>query len=473
MHKYKYLMQNTILLTISQFGSKFLAVILVPLYTSVLSTEDYGIADIVTTSVTLLIYICTFYIGSAVLRFSLEKPKHAKYTLKIALKILSYGSLVVLLGLFVLWQSNLLEVSNYVFIFVLGLFIAEGLEGILYQYLRGIDKVKVMAICSFASTLFRLFATLITLLALKWGVFGYLFSMVVGPLLASLIGLFFCRDVETEPLSESDVKCLQKEMIAFSIPTAISQLGWWINNSIDRYIVVWLKGAALNGIYSMAYKIPSIMSMICNIFCQAWGISAIKEFDEQDKDGFYANVYSAFNAGLSIVCVLIILFNVPISIILFKNDFITAWRYSSFLVLAMEFSGLASFLSGIFGAVKKNSILAYSTAVAAIINILLNIILIPKLGGSGAAIATGISFYACFMVRLVLSRKYIRFKHNFVADHIVYLLIIVQIFMEHTQNHCYWGQILVVMIILGIYRQYLAVYISKVHSILKKYKVVK
>ena len=69
MHKYKYLMQNTILLTISQFGSKFLAFILVPLYTSVLSTEDYGIADIVTTSVTLIIYICTFYIGSAVLRF--------------------------------------------------------------------------------------------------------------------------------------------------------------------------------------------------------------------------------------------------------------------------------------------------------------------------------------------------------------------------------------------------------------------
>lgn len=55
--KYSYLAQNTLLLTLSSFGSKFLAFFLVPLYTNVLTTSDYGIADIVTTSVTLLIYV--------------------------------------------------------------------------------------------------------------------------------------------------------------------------------------------------------------------------------------------------------------------------------------------------------------------------------------------------------------------------------------------------------------------------------
>ena len=67
-------------------------------------------------------------------------------------------------------------------------------------------------------------------------------------------------------------------MRKYAIPAMFGQLGWWINNSIDKYFVVWLQGAAANGIYSISYKLPSIMSMICNVFGQAWGISAIRDF---------------------------------------------------------------------------------------------------------------------------------------------------------------------------------------------------
>ena len=71
--KYKYLGKNTIIFALSSFGTKFLSFLLVPLYTNVLSTSEYGIADLITTTATLAIFVLTINISEAILRFALNK----------------------------------------------------------------------------------------------------------------------------------------------------------------------------------------------------------------------------------------------------------------------------------------------------------------------------------------------------------------------------------------------------------------
>ena len=71
-NKYRDLSKNTILFTINSFGSKIISFLLVPLYTYVLSTSDYGTADLVTSTVSLLVPVLTLNVQDAVLRFSLE-----------------------------------------------------------------------------------------------------------------------------------------------------------------------------------------------------------------------------------------------------------------------------------------------------------------------------------------------------------------------------------------------------------------
>ena len=240
-------------------------------------------------------------------------------------------------------------------------------------------------------------------------------------------------------------------MIAYSIPTAISQLGWWINNSIDRYFVLFMKGSALNGIYAVSYKVPSIMAMICNIFCQAWGISAIKEFDPEDSDGFYGKTYELFSGFLSFACAGLILINIPISKILFAKDFFEGWRYSSLLVLGMAFSGQASFFSGIFGAVKKNKVVATSTLASAAVNVVFNAALIPQFGAMGAAIATALSFYVVWIIRLIFARKHVHFKVNLIRAHIVVHYLAFQI-MFGVYDEVMLGQIIVIVLIIVLYK---------------------
>ena len=75
MKKYSYLLKNIGLLALSSFGTKVLSFLLIPLYTSVLSTSDVGIYDNYTTTVTLMLSVLTMNVSEAVMRFTLDPKK--------------------------------------------------------------------------------------------------------------------------------------------------------------------------------------------------------------------------------------------------------------------------------------------------------------------------------------------------------------------------------------------------------------
>lgn len=462
--KYGYLAQNTLLFTISSFSSKLLTFFLVPLYTNILTTEDYSTADIISTSAMILVYVFTLNISSAVLRFAIDSKESKQRVLSYGLKVMFIGALIVLFGLLVSWWLDLIKWAGYCYIFLFLIYIADALQTIFYQYLRAIDRVKTMTVAAIISTFIRLLSCVVTLTVFKMGVVGYLLSMFIGPIASVLVSLKGVLPFKKDEIDKEYEKSLHKNMLNYSIPLIFNQLGWWVNNSINKYFLIWLKGAALNGIFAVSYKISNLMSMLCNIFCQAWGISAIKEFDKNDKDGFFAKVYGAFSAGLAISCSALVLINLPLSKILFAKDFFEAWKYSSLLVFAMQFSGLSSFLGGIFSATKKNKSLATTTFISAIINIIFNLLLIPKFAATGAAIATAVSFYVGWLLRLLFSRKYMKFKINLVRDHLVYFLIIVQIILEQTASHMFIAQGFVFVAICLLYFKQLKMYYEKITS---------
>ena len=84
--KYKYLWKNTLIFAISSFSTKFLSFLLVPLYTSFLSTAEYGKIDLITTTSTLLVYVLTINIADSVLRFTIENVKESEKILAVGLK---------------------------------------------------------------------------------------------------------------------------------------------------------------------------------------------------------------------------------------------------------------------------------------------------------------------------------------------------------------------------------------------------
>jgi O-antigen/teichoic acid export membrane protein len=241
-------------------------------------------------------------------------------------------------------------------------------------------------------------------------------------------------------------------MTVFSFPLIFNVLAWWINNASDRYILTWISGVAASGIYAVAYKIPNILSVFQSIFYQAWSISAVKEFDRDDTDGFNGNVYTLMSFSMSAACSGLLILNVPISGFLYGDAFLDAWKYAPPLLLSVVFNAMSLFIGGIFTAVKDTKTLATTTIFGAVFNTVLNFILIPRFSAYGAAIATLAGYIAVWIMRYGILRKHIRIRVNLLREMAVSLLLIVQMVLAFRGTTYVIGQILIFLMIIWLYR---------------------
>ena len=146
------------------------------------------------------------------------------------------------------------------------------------NYTKGIGKVSYYSITRVLNTAIVIFCNLLFLLQLKIGVQGYLLSMIIGYLVSSafiIIATKAWRDVALPGKLDSD---LTKKMIKYSLPLIPNSLSWWISNSSDRYILAFFRSMSDVGIYTVSYKIPSIITVVSNILMNAWEISAVDDF---------------------------------------------------------------------------------------------------------------------------------------------------------------------------------------------------
>ena len=466
--KNKYLVKNTLIFGISSFGSKILSFLMVPLYTSVLTTAEYGTIDIINTTAILVAYVFSINIYGGVLRFAIDKKGNDRLAiLKFGLKILAIGS-TILLFLTLIVKYLLLNKwdNNYYFIFYY--FIFSTLYQILSSYLRADNKIKEVAIAGVINTIVLIACNLIFLLLVKLGITGYLLSSILAPFIACLYeGVRIKASWKT--LFESKIDRHTKEnIIKYCIPLVFNNLALWINAYLDRYYVTMMCGIDQNGVYSIANKIPTILATCYSIFSDAWTLSAIKDFDKEDKDGFFIGTYNSYSAFIVFTCSILIILNVPLAKVLYSRDFFEAWKYSSILLLSTMFNALTIFLGSIFSAIKRTSTIAYTTIVSALVNIILNVLLIPIFGALGAAIATVVAYVVIWAMRLKIVRKYITLRVNLIRDIVAYCLLGVQVFLEHYYaNHFYIGQILILLILLYLYKNHIVAIISIFNQKLK------
>lgn len=453
--KYKYLTKNTALFAISSFGTKILSFLLIPLYTNILTTSEYGIADIITTTGTLIMYICTLDVADGVLRFVLDNQESKDKILSFGMRVLLFGSLVSVFILSIMWFLGFFNwpIGYYIFIFLYFFFNAT--YEITSKYLRAVEKVVDVATAGLISSAGIIAGNILFLLVFKIGLYGYLIALIMGPLLGTVYCMIRSGFRLSETVKYKYDKPMQQEVLGYCIPLIFNNLALWVNAFLDKYFVTAICGSAENGIYAVASKIPNILSMCYVVFSQAWTLSAIKEFDKDDKDGFFSTTYNLFNAFIVIACSGIILLNVPLARFLYAKDFFEAWRFSSILLLSVMFNSLTAFLGGIFSAAKKSKVIATTTILSAVANTVLNILLIPKLGALGAAIATAAAYAVMWAVRLVVLRKFISLRITLKTDIFVYLLLFIQVLLEHRAGHGYVGQVIIFLCIIFVYRKYI------------------
>lgn len=448
---YRYLFNNIGLLTLSNFATKFLSFFLVPLYTNILSTTEYGTYDLFNATIGVLLPVLTLNIQESVLRFSLDKKTSRKAIVSISVKYLLISNLLVIIGLIfnriTYLNAMIAEYGIYFFL----MFFVQSLVGVITCYIRGVDRVADLSVSSVITSIVTISCNIIFLVAFKWGLPGYFLANIIGPLVQCIYLMVrsnFLKEIRFEQFTPEE-----EAMTNYSKPLIANSIAWWVNNVSDRYVIVFFCGLAENGVYSVAGKIPSILNIFQTIFNQAWTLSAVKDFDPEDKNGFFTNTYKAYNCMMVIICSSIIVADKILAKFLYAKDFYVAWKYVPWLTVAILFGALSGYLGGFFSAVKDSKLFATSTIMGAIINLILNFVFTPIYGAMGAAIATAISYIVVWAFRYVQSRKYIKLKINLTRDIITYILLIAQsllILIEGLKMYFFVGIVFLIICFLYI-----------------------
>lgn len=448
-NKHKSLAKNVLLFSISSFVPKLLSILLIPVYTNCLTTAEYGISDLLTTTVSLLIPIFTLDIQDAVMRFALDSKYKKEDVFSTALRIILIGTGLVCLGAYIALLLNIPGLDGSYLLFFVLMYFTTALYNIISLFCRGIDKVNVMVVGGILQSVVTLSANILFLVVFEWGLTGYLLANTIGSMLA-LIWYFIGAKLHRY-IKWTISKGILKDMVSFSFPLIFSVIAWWINSASDRYILTWMSGVAISGLYAISYKIPNILSIFQGIFTQAWSISAIKEFDKNDSDGFISNMYSIMNFSMVFICSGIMIMNIPMAKLLYSKEFFEAWKYVPPLLVSVVFNAMALFLGSIFTAVKDTKTLSISTITGAIINTVANVVFICYLGAYGAALATMIGYAFVLIMRHIILRKHITLNVKWWRDVVAYILIVLQMFISQLGIEYIILQVIICSVILVLH----------------------
>lgn len=396
--KKRYLLMNTAILTVSNFATKLLGFFLIPLYTGVLTTAEYGTYDIINSTVGLIFPILTLNIVDAVMRFAMDKDISKNDIGRISLKYIVGSWFVVLLLLMIInymgWFSDIHGYLRYAFFY----YVTSSLLSYLIQYAKGCEQVKDMGIAGVINSACAIGLNIFFLVVLRIGLPGFFLASILSQLLTCIYYIIRLNFISKIIHGKRNIS-LEKDMIRYSVPLIATALSWWVNGALDKYVVIFVCGISANGLLSIAYKLPNMINMLQNIFTQAWQISAVKEYGGKDTPSFYGNTFSFINTLMCAACAWFIILSRPLAGILFANEFYSAWQFVPFLLISSVINCASGLLGPILSAQKNTKALMWSAIIGAGANTVFNVVLVWLMGIQGATIATLISSFVIYVIR--------------------------------------------------------------------------
>lgn len=395
------------IIAIGKFSTQVLSYLLLPLYTSILSTSEYGVYDLLVTICIFVIPLITIMMEESMFRFLIDEE-----TVDGKKKVMSTATIYALvsttiwcgLGFIILYLVGYEYTAVFILYMISSIFmkITNGIS-------RGLSKIKLYSLSNVILSILTIGLNILLIAVYRWGVYGLLCATIIANLVTCAFVLIKLKIHKYINPDFYDRKKL-KEMLKYSYPLVPNNISWYIINISDRIIVTSILGSSINGIYAMANKFPNIMNNFSSFFFTAFkenvAIAIKKDNYENYYNEIYVTIHNAFIAlSLLIISILPFIFKIFI-----KNDYVAAYEYIPLLVIALYYGNMAGFYGTIFTAFKESKIIGKSTICGAIINLVVHLALIYFIGIYAAIISTLVSNYAVSLYRKNKLKNYVTLK---------------------------------------------------------------
>ncbi|MCC8051382.1 MAG: oligosaccharide flippase family protein [Clostridiales bacterium] len=415
------LAKNTSILTLGTLCTKGIMFIMTPLFTRWVSQGNYGTFDLLVTYLNLIRPLITLDLKDATFRYLAEdtqgiNDKEVVSTSIMVHAICMLGCIIISAILSCVFPGKSLLIRCYCI-----LIIAETFFTLFTNITRGLKKIPNFAIANILFTVTMAISTTIFILNFNAGIYGLLLGYANGYIVSVIYMLFANRIYKFFTLKAIKLPVVYT-MYRYAIPMLPNAIGWWIINVSDRTLVSIFLGTEANAILSVTSKLPNLCQQIFGQFSYSWQESSIESNSYDDREDFYNKILNTILRIMTSIVVLIMSANFLYFEILYSEEYYFGYYLSPILMIAILILVIAQFFDGIYIAQMKPKKSGSTMAIAALVNLIVDLVFINVIGLWAAVISTLISHIVLVSIRYYDIKKELRIR--FSKECYAYLILV-------------------------------------------------
>lgn len=429
----KRLFKNLSIYGLGGILAKSISFLLLPLYTRVLSPEDYGILAIVSIVGAVIGIFYGFMISSGFVRnyYDSSDAKQMRILFSTALwfTFINATILSLLLLFYSVYIASLIfkfsDGSFYIKLIVISAMLYS-LSPIYYGLLMVREQATKYITVNIITLILTLTSTIVLLVIFKWSVKGVLVGQIIG----KSIELFILASMMFKDVNLRFSITALKDMLKFSGPLIPMQLAFLIMTLSDRFFLQGYKDINEVGLYSLGYKFAALIPLFAIQPLKAWGpyIFSLINHPQKCKTNI-ADFSRYYLSAILFITLSISILSREVLMIMAKTEYWSSWKVVYILCISSVLFGMINVAAYGFHIVKKTYITSFFFCLGALVNLLFNYLLIPRYGMIGASYATSLSFlgvligYFVYLERVYpVPFQYLKFIFAFSTSGIVYYI---------------------------------------------------
>lgn len=394
--RYKQLAGDMGIFVVGTVLAKAIQFLLMPLYTSYMTTTAYGTAELTNNLSELLFPLVTLCVYEAAFRYAVDPKVNNGEITKSVTRILGIS---MILGLTAAIFIKL--VFHYKFAYYLYFVLyAYSFRMCAAYYVRGKGLSKEFAISGIVNALALGLFNVLFLVVLSEGERGYLISLGAS-YITSGIYLLFRGKIKDDLKGSTYNKETNELLLKYGIPLIFYNILYWFTTISGRYILLWFTDASTAGLYVAAIKISAVINMLQQAIYAAFQLNTSQTYEEsEDKEAYYSSVVNSFTSLYAIFGSMMICLAPLIAKITLRGEFYSAKIYLPLIMFSAIIFCISSLLGALYSTYKMTKRKIGVSLTGAFVNILAGIILAPKFGIWGVCIASALCYIsqAIYMV---------------------------------------------------------------------------
>ena len=397
--------------TAASILSKVIAVALLPLYTRYLSPADYGAAEILFAAVVTASIIVRFGLIEAILRFYYKDDEDPAQVVAGSFAGLFWlstiGALVLLpfagpISEALLPEAEKLGASatDLVRIAIGGLWVLT-----MWEFMLTLFRLEERARAYFLTTILNVLAAIALTVVLVVGLEEGARGLLLGSYVAGAAFVLVLIALQWRRLSLRFDRGLMRRLFRFGLPTMPAEVSLYLLNFVDRLIIVRSLGLAEAGLYSLGVKFAQAVNVLVRGFQLAWPPLAYSIREDEEARRVYATVVTLFVAGCAWVVAGMWLLSRWIVRALADPKFFDSYEVIGLISTAVTLYALYLVLVVILGRTGRTEFNLPAAIGALVVNVVLNLVLVPPLGIVGAGLALVASYVVVLALMYVFTQR--------------------------------------------------------------------